>query len=205
MGDCIELYKSQLSEQLRSDIILRTAIPVSIWQTSLTQFYSKESLGKMMPSSLSVLTGSIHVRLFSCFNKSLAFAETKIKEYSHLKPIHLHELQPRHAFRTQWSRQFNLCDKLLVPYMLGIWLPLSHSMDSKPQLTQQKIFKVVSVWEDLNCLTSVPCYVVFQNSKVIVWSPGLLCYTTATMLTEHAVTPEISKRELITANNLKGN
>lgn len=53
-------------------------------------------------------------------------------------------------------------------------------------------------------LTSVPCYVIFQNSKVIFCSPGL-CYTTATTLTEHAVTPEISKRELIMANKLKSN
>lgn len=51
-------------------------------------------------------------------------------------------------------------------------------------------------------LTSMPCYFLFQNSKVIFQPPGLLCYTTATMLTEHA---EISKRELIMANRLKGN
>lgn len=54
-------------------------------------------------------------------------------------------------------------------------------------------------------LTSMPCYVLFQNSKVICQSPGLLCHTAATMLTEHAVAPEISKRELIMANRLKSN
>lgn len=54
-------------------------------------------------------------------------------------------------------------------------------------------------------LISMPCYVMFQNSKVIFRSPGLLCYITATMLTKHAVTTGISKRELITANKVKSN
>lgn len=36
---------------------------------------------------------------------------------------------------------------------------------------------------------SMPCYVLFQNSEVIFWFPGLLHYSAATMPTEHAVTP----------------